>query len=323
MPSETVSAQSAAQPAPVIAKDRLDATAIGLIFLLSACWGFTQVTVKFANTGFQPVFQAGLRSVIACVLVLLWCWWRRINLFERDGTLWAGIAAGVLFGIEFVFIYVGLDYTSVSRSVLFVYLMPFVVAIGAHFLIPNERLTVLKMVGMIAAFGGLVVALFDKLSLPSQSALFGDLLCFLGAVAWGATTLVIKSTKLTMASPEKVLLYQLVVSAVMLVPLSLLFGPLIRDVTPLTVTAVLYQGIIVVAISYLVWFWLLRHYPAGDLSTFAFLTPVFGLLFGALLLSEPVGPQLLVALALLAIGLFLVAYRPRAATGLTPPAAGG
>jgi drug/metabolite transporter (DMT)-like permease len=319
MPSETVSAG----PAPFTVKDRLDTRAITLIVILSACWGFTQVTVKFANTGFQPVFQAGLRSVIACLFVLLWCWWRKVNLFERDGTLWAGLAAGVLFGVEFVFIYVGLDFTSVSRSVLFVYLMPFVVAIGAHFLLPNERLTMLKIVGMVAAFGGLVVAVSDDLSLPSRTALFGDLLCFLGAIAWGATTLVIKSTKLSTASPEKVLVYQLVVSAVMLVPLSLLFGPLIRDITPLTVTAVLYQGIIVVAISYLVWFWLLRHYPAGDLSTFSFLTPVFGLLFGALILSEPVGPKLLFALALLAIGLFMVAWRPRAATALTPPAAGG
>jgi drug/metabolite transporter (DMT)-like permease len=310
MPAEGASGRAA--PEPFVARDRLDAGAVSMVVLLSACWGFTQVTVKFANSGFQPVFQAGLRSVIACVCIFLWCWLRGIRLFERDGTLWAGIAAGALFGIEFVFIYVGLDFTSVSRSVLFVYLMPFVVAIGAHFLIPNERLTAVKIVGMVAAFSGLVVALFDKLSLPSQSALFGDLLCILGAVAWGATTLVIKSTKLATASAEKVLAYQLVVSAVMLMPLSLFFGPLIRDITPLTVTAVLYQGIIVVAISYLVWFWLLRNYPAGDLSTFTFLTPVFGLLFGALILSEPVGPQLLVALALVAVGLFLVARRPRA-----------
>lgn len=319
MPSETVSAE----PAHVAEKDRLDARAIALIVVLSACWGFTQVTVKFANTGFQPVFQAGLRSVIAMVCVLIWCWLRGIKLFERDGTLWPGIAAGVLFGVEFIFIYIGLDFTSVSRSVLFVYLMPFVVAIGAHFLIPGERLTASKVVGMVAAFGGLIVALSDKLSLPSPSAHFGDVLCILGAVAWGATTLVIKSTRLAAASAEKVLLYQLVVSALMLMPLSLFFGPLIREVTPLTVAAVLYQGIIVVAISYVVWFWLLRHYPASDLSTFAFLTPVFGLLFGALLLSEPVGPQLLIALGLLAVGLFLVAYRPRAATALTPPSPGG
>lgn len=311
MRTDIASPPAAAGPAPVRAKDRLDARAVGLIVLLSACWGFTQVTVKFANAGLQPVFQAGLRSVIACVLVFAWCWLRGIRLFERDGTLWAGIAAGVLFGAEFMLIYIGLDFTTVSRSVLFVYLMPFVVAVGAHFLIPNEKLTPLKVVGMVAAFGGLVVALFDKLSLPSQSAFIGDLLCILAAIAWGATTLVIKSTRLAMASPEKVLLYQLIVSAVMLMPLSLLFGPLVRELTPLTVAAVAYQGVIVVAISYLVWFWLLRSYPAGDLSTFTFLTPVFGLLFGALILSEPVGLQLLAALALLAIGLFLVAHRRR------------
>jgi len=311
LPSEASGAAEsvAPTPAPHVARDRLDARAVTLVFLLSACWGFTQVTVKFANAGFQPVFQAGLRSAMACVLVFAWCWYRRIGLFERDGTLWAGIVAGLLFGVEFMLIYVGLDYTTVSRSVLFVYAMPFVVAIGTHFLIPAERLTVVKVIGMTAAFIGLVAAFSDRLSLPSQSALFGDLLCLLAAIAWGATTLVIKTTKLAVASAEKVLLYQLVVSAVLLLPASLLFGPLIRDMTALTVGAVVYQAVIVVAISYLVWFWLLRNYPAGDLSTFAFLTPVFGLLFGAMLLSEPVGPRLILALALVATGLYLVAYR--------------
>src|SRR3989304_3425303 len=170
LPSEASGAAEsvAPTPAPHVARDRLDARAVTLVFLLSACWGFTQVTVKFANAGFQPVFQAGLRSAMACVLVFAWCWDRRIGLLERAGPLWAGIAAGLLFGVEFMLIYVGLAYTTVSRSVLFVYAMPFVVAIGAHFLIPAERLTVVKVIGMTAAFIGLVAAFSDRLSLPSQ-----------------------------------------------------------------------------------------------------------------------------------------------------------
>jgi drug/metabolite transporter (DMT)-like permease len=202
-----------------------------------------------------------------------------------------------------------LDYTTVSRSVLFIYFMPFVVAVGAHFLLPAERLTVIRFLGLLLAFGGLAFAFSDDLSLPSPSAIKGDLLCLGAAFGWGATTLVIKKTPLIKASPEKVLLYQLAVSAALLFAAAPFFGPLIREITPVTVGAVAFQAIIVVAISYLVWFWLLRHYPAGDLSTFTFLTPVFGLLSGALILREPVGLKLLLALALIAVGIWLVSQR--------------
>jgi drug/metabolite transporter (DMT)-like permease len=193
--------------------------------------------------------------------------------------------------------------------VIFVYIMPFVVAVGAHLLLPNEKLTPIKLVGLLAAFGGLAFAFSDALSLPSRSELFGDLLCLAGAFFWGGTTLVIKKTKLIEASPEKVLLYQLAVSAVVLIVVAPLFGPLIREPTATTFVALGFQAVIVVSISYLVWFWLLRSYPAADLTTYTFLTPVFGLLCGAVFLHESIGPKLVIALALIAFGIWLVSQR--------------
>jgi drug/metabolite transporter (DMT)-like permease len=303
-----VTVRIAAQ-APAV-HDRVDAFASATVVLVFLCWGLNQVAIKVTNIGLQPVFQSGLRSLLGTLLVVLWCRLRRIPLNVNDGTLPAGVLAGLLFALEFTLIYVALDYTTVARGIVLVYFAPVVVAVGAHFLIPRERLTAIRIVGLVAAFAGVAVAFSDKLSLPNPRALLGDVLCILAAIVWGATTLVIKTTRLNRAPAEKVLVYQLAVSAPVMLALAPFFGPLIRQVDWLVGAAFLYQVVVVVAASYVAWFWLLARYPAAQLSTFTFLSPIIAVILGALLLSEPVTPRLVVALVLVAGGIFLVS-RPR------------
>jgi drug/metabolite transporter (DMT)-like permease len=291
--------------------DRLDPVASAMVVLLCLSWGLNQVAIKVANLGLQPVVQSGLRSLLGALLVALWCRLRGVPLFARDGTLKAGVAAGLLFALEFILIYVALDYTTVARGIVLIYFAPVVVAVGAHFLIPRERLTGLRAFGLAAAFLGVVLAFSDKLSLPNPRALIGDGLCLAAAIAWGATTLVIKTTSLCRAPAEKVLVYQLAVSAPVMLALSPLFGPLIRQLGWPVAAALLYQVVVVVAASYVVWFSLLARYPAAQLAAFTFLTPIFAVALGALLLAEPVSPRLLIALLLVAGGIFLI-NRPRA-----------
>lgn len=291
------------------AQRQLDSLAVGMIVACSFIWGLNQVAVKVANQGFQPVLQAGIRSLLAGILIVGWCALRRIPLFERDGTLVPGIVAGILFALEFILIYVALDYTSVSRGIVFVYTMPFTVAIGAHFLLPGERLNLVQAGGLAIAFIGIVVLFSDRLSLPSPRAVFGDVLCILASIGWGATTLVIKGSSLARVSPEKTLVYQLAVSAVVMLGLAPFFGPFLRAPDFWSVTALAYQIVIVVSISYVSWFWLLAHYPAGRLSSFAFLTPVSAVALGWLLLGEPISHLLLVSVALVAAGIYLVNRR--------------
>jgi drug/metabolite transporter (DMT)-like permease len=252
------------------------------------------------------VFQAGLRAGIGCILILAWCWLRRVRLFARDGTLGAGIVAGVLFGAEFMLIYIGLDYTTVSRGIVFLYVTPLIVAVGAHFLIPGERLTGTRAAGLVAAFLGVIIAFSDRISLPSPEALIGDGLCLAAAFGWGSTTLVIRTTRLNIAAPEKVLAYQLAFGAAIPLALAPFFGPFVRQFDWLVAAAFAYQAVAVVAASYLAWFWLIARYPATQLSAFTFLTPVFSVAFGGLILSEPVSLNLVAALALVASGIYLV-----------------
>jgi len=293
-------------------RPNVDAFAASVVVLLCLSWGLSQVAMKIANAGIQPVFQAGLRSALGGLMVVAWCRFRGVALVGRDGTLLPGLLAGFLFGAEFILIYIGFEYTSVSRGILFVYTMPFFVAAGAHFLIPGERLTPLRAFGFVAAFAGVVLVFADRESVVSPDAWIGDLLCLVAALFWAATTMTIKTTRLRKVSAEKVLIYQLGVSALMGLALAPLFGPLIREITPVVVLAFVYQIFPVVAVSYIAWFWILLRYPAGQLSAFTFLTPVFSVLFGALILSELVTINLAAALVLVALGIYLV-NRPRRA----------
>lgn len=289
---------------------RLDRFAMLVLVGLCAIWGLNQAAMKVGMEGVSPIMQAGLRAGGAAVLVAGWMWFRRIPLFAHDGTLWTGILSGLLFGGEFLLIFFGLAHTTASRGGVFLYLAPFVVAIGAHFLVDDEPLTRRKLAGLVAAFIGVVLAIGDDNAALPPGHLTGDLLCIGAAVMWGLTTLLVRATGLRRIAAEKTLLYQLVGSAAISLPLSLLLGePGVFAPTPLVLGSLAFQVVIVVAISYLIWFWLMKSYPASELAAFTFLTPVFGLIFGAWMLGEPVGLKLVGALAMVAFGIVLVTRR--------------
>ncbi len=300
-------------------RDRLDLLAFAIMTALCLTWGFNQVLVKIANTGMSPVLQAGLRSAGAALLLWAWSASRGGRLFDRDGSLVAGILAGLLFAFEFALIYWGLEYTSASRGVLFVYTSPFVVAIGVHFLVPGEKLRALQVAGLVGAFVGVAIAFSGGLALPTGHQLLGDALELGGAFFWGATTVLIKASRLATISPNKTLFYQLAVSAIVLPVLSWLAGePGLATTLPAAGTSALhavlaafaFQTVAVAFVSYLAWFWLVAHYPAGRLAAFTFLTPLFGVLAGNLALSEPISNDLILALVLVGAGIYLVNRPP-------------
>ncbi len=288
-------------------RDRLDPLAMAATALLCALWGFQQVAIKVANAGISPAFQSGLRSLGALVLLVGWCRIRGIKLFTRDGTLAVGILAGIFFAAEFALIYWSLVFTEVARSIIFLYTAPFFVALGAHYFVPGETLRGTQIVGLLCAFAGVLIAMWDGLSLPSSHAIVGDLMMLGAAVLWAATTVLIKGSKLARIEPARTLGYQLAVSGVSLTALAPVFGEAgIIAVTPLAIASLAYQTIIVAFASYLGWFALMRNYPASTLSAFAFLTPIFAMFFGAVLLGERLSLALGAALAFVAFGIWLV-----------------
>jgi drug/metabolite transporter (DMT)-like permease len=286
-------------------RQSIDIAAAAIMLGLTFSWGLNGVAAKLTNTGYDPVFAVLARSALASVLIFFWCRLRGIPLFERDGTLMAGIVAGVLFGAEFALMFIGLDFTSVARGTLLINTMPFWVLIGGHFLL-GEHMSARKFAGLAFAFVGVALVFSDKLSLPTPDAIVGDVLNFLAGILWAATTLVIRRSRLQFVSAEKVLLYQLVVSAIVMVPLLALAGPPVRDGNWLATGAMLFQAFYVVGFTYVVWFWLMGRYPASGLTSFAFLSPVFGVLCGALLLDEPLSWRIFAALLMVVVGLIIV-----------------
>jgi len=284
----------------------LDATAVSVMVLLCLIWGVGHVAAKFAAQGISLVFQSGLRSVLATALLLAWAHFGRIPLWERDRTFWPGIFAGLLFAAEFVFIFAGLAMTDAARMVVFVYLAPCMTAFGLHFLIPQERLNARQWAGILLAFAGVAVAFGDGFA-GGRGTLLGDFFGLMGAAFWAATTVLIRASRLASVSAPKTLFYQLAVSGPVLLAVSWLMGePGVIQLTPLIVAAFVYQCAVVAFASFLTWFWLLRHYLAARLGVLTFLTPLFGVMAGVLLLGEPLTPSFAAAAALVGAGIYMV-----------------
>jgi drug/metabolite transporter (DMT)-like permease len=278
--------------------------AFGLMVLLCAVWGFQQIAIKFATAEISPILQAGLRSGLGAVLVYAWARWRGIGLFAADRSLRPGLLAGLLFGLEFVFIFVGVAHTTVSRMVVFLYTAPCLTVLGLHFFVPGERMGWRQAAGVLLAFAGLILAFVDK---AAGGSLLGDAFGVLAALFWAATTVLIRATALAKVTATKVLLYQLVVSAAVMFPLSWLVGePGIGVLSAPTLWAMAYQIVVVAFISYLAWFWLLTRYLAGRLLVFSFLTPLFGVGFGMLLMHDQPSLHFLAAAAMVVGGIVLV-----------------
>ena len=288
----------------------LDARAYTTLFACTMLWGLQQVAIKLALPSISPLTQSAIRSALATVLLLGWAHWRGIRLFGRDGTLAAGLAAGALVAAEFCFIYSGLAHTTASRMVVFIYLAPVLTALGLALFVPGERLAPVQWAGVLLAFAGLATAFADGFSAAGRNTLLGDVFGVLAAVLWAATTVLVRGSPLARVSAEKTLLYQLAVSALLLALAAWALGEVgVVRLDTLAVGSLLFQGVVVAFASYLAWFWLLTRYYAGRLAVFSFLAPMFGVIFGVLLLGERLSPTFAVAALMVGAGIGLVNFR--------------
>ncbi len=291
-------------------KHEMDAAGMIAAIILTLLWGFNYTVMKYTNAGVAPVFTAAIRSVVASLCGILYCLAKREKLFHTDIMLFHGCMVGLFFGAEFVCIYFGLLYTDAARAVIFVYLSPFVVALGAHFLLKDDRLTPLKTAGLVLAFAGVLIVFQGRPKTAARSMLLGDSLQIAGAILWGTTTLYIKKYMAEKVHPVNTFLYQLVFSIPILFAMSYLLEPRwVYRIDALIIGSLFYQSIIIAFVSYMVWFFLIHAYPVSVLSVFTFFAPVFGVLFGTLLLHEEFTISLLVGLPLVCLGIVFVNWR--------------
>jgi drug/metabolite transporter (DMT)-like permease len=289
----------------------LDPLAAAIAVVLCLSWGFNQVAVKLAIHDIPPLNQSAIRSFAAALIIAAWCRLRGIPLLARDGTLLPGLAAGLFFGIEFIFIFQGLAYTTATRAVLFIYLAPFFVVLGARIFLPADRFGAAQWLGLGLSFAGMMIAFGLPTPALDPRQAIGDLMMVGGALFWAATTLIIKASSLNRIPAKKTMFYQLVVSAPMLAAAAFIFGDRITAMpSALAIGALVYQTVWVVSVTFVVWFALIARYSANRLSAFTFLTPLFGVAAGHLVLGDPLTGAFAAAVALVAAGLVLVNRAP-------------
>ena len=293
---------------PVV-KETLDLKAVAILTGLCMLWGFNAVAIKVSNAGIAPVFSAGIRSVMAVIALAIWMRMKKVPLFPSN--LFDGVVVGLLFGTEFACLYASLLYTTASSAWILLYATPFFHAVGAHFFLKGDRLTVYKTTGLLLAFVGVIVLLSKHLGVPSWVGFVGDLLAFAAAALWALTTIYIKRRLVGSVSFYNTLFYQTLFS----IPILFLISFLMKE-TPIDyldgviVLSVVFQGIVVAFISYLLWFYLVHEYPVSRLSAFTFLTPVFATISSVVFLHEPLTWKLSVSLILVSLGIYVVNMKP-------------
>ena len=285
-------------------KDHMDAIGAVALTAFALHLAFNQVVIKVTNDGFGPVFQAGLRSFGAVLVLWLWMRARSIPVGLPPNAVWGGVVAGILFGLEFICLYTALDLTTVSRASIIFYSMPVWLALAAHFVLPGERLTGVRSVGLVLAMCGVALAVSNRGG--GSASLAGDLLALIAAMCWAGIVLCVRITPLSTARPEQQLFWQVLISAPMLLLAAPFFGDLIRDVQPIHIWGLGFQILLIASFGFLFWFWLMTIYPASSVASFSFLSPVFSVMLGWLLLREEVDVTVWAALALVAVGILLI-----------------
>ena len=287
---------------------RLPVSAGLILILLCFVWGANAVSIKFSNQGMPPLMAAALRSLVSGALLWAYARMNGHTVAFPPGQTRHALVIGLLFGLDFLFIYWGLTFTPASRSLIILYTHAFWVALGAHFFLKDDRLTPTKLFGLVLAFCG-VAAVFRARS-PELPPLYwvGDLMALSGAIFWAATTLYVKRiTEKVNLNHYQTLFAQLIYSFPLLAMGSVVFElPADLNLTPLVLASLFYQSVIVAFASFLVWFWLIHRYTVSRLAAFTFLAPLFGVILGGLILNEPITLLVWVGLACVAGGLYLV-----------------
>jgi len=284
---------------------------IGFTLLLAV----NQVVIKITNTEIQPIFQAGLRSFFAIFPLVIWMKWSGIDIMTSRKNYLASVLIGLLFAAEFICLYLALDLTTVGRVSILFYSMPIWLAIVAHFVLPNERLYGARVFGLMLAILGVAWAVFDRDPTRTPS-LVGDVLALGAGFAWAGIALTVRLSRLSSERPETQLLAQLLVSTPILLGIGALSGSPIRDLTLLGVAGMTFQTLAIAFFGYLLWFKLVAKYSASGVASFSFLSPIFSVMMGALILGEALHFEIIMALGLVAVGLVFI-NRKQHRSGLT------
>ena len=282
---------------------------LALVLLIVALWGGNAVAVSFSIDALPPIAVAAIRFAMATVVIFVWCLRERTALVPSREECWLSLIAGTLLFLQIGTFNVGVMLSNSTHGVMLVNTFVFGVAALEHFWLKTERFTTRRSAGLAAAAVGvaMVVLTHDASDGPSRELfLVGDAILTLSAVLLAVRIVFVRSAVQKMA-PSKLMLWHDVVAVALFVCWSACTESF--EHTRLTWPAfwgLLYQGVIVGGVCFLIHANLLRSHSASQISVFSFATPIFGVFFSVLLRGEPLTLFVCLGAACVAWGIYLV-----------------
>ena len=284
--------------------------AVLVSIVIHSLWGGNPVAVKFSLVAFPPLTTAFLRFAIGIACIALWARWRGVRLLPEKGEWGALWITALLFAVQIASMNVGFDLTSGAMGSVLIATNPLFAAMFAHFLIAGDRMTAARALGLFVAMAGTSLVLLgdaDVAVLDPGAA--GNWIVLSSAVMLGLR-LALSARFVRRIDPTRVVMWQMVLSLPMFGAGALLFEEIAWDrIGPAPIAGLLFQGVVIAGIGFTVSYHLMKRYTPSVMMSFNFVSPIAGVSFAAWLLGDRIGPLLLVGMALVAVGLYLVTRR--------------
>ena len=292
-----------------IPNEQPNAKMIAFALTLAVLWGGNSVSIKIALEGVPPLALAGFRFLLALMAVTAWSISQRVSIRLKRGELRPLLLLGIAFVLQIITLNIGTLFTSAARSTIMINFFPFFTALFAHYWVPGDRLTLLKIAGIGLAFCGILITFAPSLQLGANTSLVGDLIVILSASLLGLRTVITKRL-IQSIHPYRLLIWLMIISLPCFFGSSLILEDRSNyEISPEVITAILYQGLIVAGVCFVGWTSILKKHSPSKLVVLSFATPISGIVFSNLLLGDELGLSLIAGAVLVALGIFLVNRR--------------
>ena len=287
-----------------------------LALFVSILWGGNVVALKYGLATFPPFWSAFWRMLAACIAVIIWTKLQGVRILPEKGEWWPFAALGAMFTAQISGLNVGTNWTSAAYAVVLLNSHPVFTNLYAHFFDSEDKLTRRRLFGLFLAFAGIA---YVALGRPDEA--------LAPHPGWGNALMIVSANLLAVrviytrrlvqsADPERPVIWQMVLSLPVFLGMALATeASALKPVTWEPVAAILYQGVLIAGFCFVVWTTLLRKHSAANLSMFGFSVPVFGVAMSAVVFRETLQLNLLLGVALVTLGIWIVTRRARAAVG--------
>ncbi|HJM49184.1 MAG TPA: DMT family transporter [Alphaproteobacteria bacterium] len=281
--------------------------AIIIAVCIHILWGANPVAVKFGLLAFPPLWSAFIRFALAIACITVWACFKEIPLWPRRGE-WLGLGLlSLLFTVQIALMNFGIDMTTSSMSSVLLATHPLFAALFAHLFIARDRLTPVKVVGLLVAFSGAGVVLLRDAGLAGLDLVaIGNWVVLLSSALLGGR-LIYTAGLAQRIDTSRLMVWQMVLSLVAFGAGGLAFESIHwAQVGWLPLAGLAYQGIVIAGLGFMLNTWLIKHHSPSTMVSFGFIAPISGVALSVWLLGESLTSILIFGTLGVGLGLVLI-----------------